>query len=60
MVSVVLFLWGVGPILKNGMEIRDRNYVTLLQESEMSARLHSRNLILEINYRRITSITEFL
>ena len=37
MVSVVLFLWGVGPILKNGMEIRDRNYVTLLQESEMSA-----------------------
>ena len=37
MVSVVLFLWGVGAILKNGMEIRDRNYVTLLQESEMSA-----------------------
>ena len=37
-VSVVLVLWGVGSILRVGMEIRNKKYVTLLQESKISAR----------------------
>ena len=44
--ELVLVLSGVGPILKNGCGIRGQNYVALFQESEMSAGLHSRNLIL--------------
>ena len=44
--ELVLVLSGVRPILKNGCGIRGQNYVALFKESEMSAGLHSRNLIL--------------
>ena len=44
--ELVLVLSGVGPILKNGFGIRAQNYVALFQESEISAGLQSRNLIL--------------
>ena len=39
-----------------GMEIRDKKYVTLLQESEMSAGWHSRNLTLDVNCCRIIKL----
>ena len=45
MYDMVLVLWGVGPILGNGMEYTDR-IVTLRQGSEMSAGLHSSNFML--------------
>ena len=41
-----LVLWGVGPIIRYGFGISRQNYVALFQENEMSAGLHSRNLIL--------------
>ena len=42
---IVLVLWGSGLILGNGYGILEQNCVVLLQESEISAGLHSRNLI---------------
>ena len=42
MVSMVLVLWGVGTILGNGYEIQGRNYVALLQGSEISTEYQSR------------------
>ena len=44
--ELVLILWGAGLFLRNGYGILGQNYVALFQESEMSAGLHSRNLIL--------------
>ena len=46
-----LVLRGFGPILRNGYGIWEQHYVTLLQESEMLAKLHSRNLMLGISSR---------
>ena len=46
---VVLVLWGVGPILRNGCGIRDKKYDALRQESDMSAERQSRNLIVGID-----------
>ena len=43
--ELISVLWGVCSIQRNGCEIWD-NYVPLLQENEMLAGLHSRNLIL--------------
>ena len=42
---MVLVLWRVGPILGNGYEIEEQNYVALIQGSEMPAGLHFMNLI---------------
>ena len=39
-------IWGVGPIVRNECEIWGQTYITLFQENEMSAGLHSRNLLL--------------
>ena len=39
-------LWGVGPIVRNECGIWGQNYVTLFLGNEMSAGLHSRNLLL--------------
>ena len=36
------------PILRNGCGIWGKNYVVLFQENEVSAGLHSRNLILDL------------
>ena len=44
--DMVLVFWRVGPILGNGYGIKGRNYVALLQGSEISAELQFRNLIL--------------
>ena len=49
-----LVLWGVGPILRNGCGHQGQNYVTLFQESEMTGGLHSQNLILGIQYCRLS------
>ena len=46
--GMVLVLWGVGPILGNGNGIWGQNHFALLQGSEISAELHTRNLILGI------------
>ena len=45
-----LVLRVVSPILRNGYGIEEQ-HVALLQESEMLAKLHSRNLILGISPR---------
>ena len=39
----------VSPILRYGYGIEEQHYVALLQESEILAKLHSRNLILGIS-----------
>ena len=44
--ELVLVLWGVAPILRIGYRIWGQNYVSLFQESKMSAGLQSRNLTL--------------
>ena len=41
----------VSPILRYGYGIEEQHYVALLQESEILAKLHSRNLILGISPR---------
>ena len=48
--KLVLVLWGVGPILTNECRIWGQNYVALFQDNEMSAWLHSRNLILGLEF----------
>ena len=48
--KLVLVLWGVGPILTNECKIWGQNYVALFQDNEMSAWLHSRNLILGLEF----------
>ena len=48
MMSMVLVLWEVAAIPGNGYGIQGQNCVALLQGSEMSAGVHSRNLILGI------------
>ena len=61
-----LVLRVVSPILRNGYGIEEQ-HVALLQESEMLAKLHSRNLILGISPRfhlfdvnqRIRRLVEF-
>ena len=45
-VSMILGLWGISPILGNGYGILGQYYIALFQGSEMSAGLHSRDLIL--------------
>ena len=57
-VSVVLVLWELVLSQGMGMEIRNKRHVTLLQESEISAGRHSRNLILVINCCRISQVTK--
>ena len=44
--ELVSVLWGVVPILRIGYRIWGQNYVSLFQESKMSAGLQSRNLTL--------------
>ena len=44
-----LVLSVVSPILRYGYGIEEQHYVALLQESEILAKLHSRNLILGIS-----------
>ena len=39
------------------MELKGKTYVALVQGSEMSAGLHSRNLMLDINCCRISTVT---
>ena len=46
MMSMVLVIWG----------FKGQNYVTLLQESEMSAELHSRSLKLGVNCSIISTL----
>ena len=41
--GMLLVLWGVGVILGNGYGIQGQNCVALLQGSEMSVGLYSRN-----------------
>ena len=53
--ELVLVLWGAGPVLRNVYGIYGQNDVALLKGSEMSAGLHFRNLILNINCCRITA-----
>ena len=48
MMSMVLVLWEVAAIPRNGYGNQGQNCVALLQGSEMSAGFHSRNLILGI------------
>ena len=60
LVIVVLILWGLGPILRNGCEIY--SFIHSFIHSfirEMSAGLHSRNLILRIHCYRIVTIAEY-
>ena len=60
MVSMVLFLRGVGSILGNEFGIEGQNYVVLLQGSEMSTGIHSRNLILIYNILGPAKIASFV
>ena len=48
MVSMVLVLWEVAAILRNGYRIQGQNYVVLSQGNEMLVRFHYRNLIFGI------------
>ena len=48
MVSMVLVLWEVAAILRNGYRIQVQNYVVLSQGNEMLVRFHYRNLIFGI------------
>ena len=43
-----------------GAEFRGKKYVPLLQESEMSAGRHSRNLLLGIDCYSITTVNPFV
>ena len=54
--ELVLVLWGVCLILRNGYGILGQNYVALLQKSEMSSGLHSRNIVLGMHCCRITTV----
>ena len=47
-VSMVLVPWAVGTILGNGYGIQGKDYVALLQTSEITAGFHYRNWILDI------------
>ena len=47
-VSMVLVLWEVAAILRNGYRIQGQNYVVLSQGNEMLVRFHYRNLIFGI------------
>ena len=47
-VSVVLVPWRVGAILGKGFGIQRQNYVALLQETQMTAGLYYKNLIVGI------------
>ena len=47
-VSVVLVPWRVGAILGKGFGIQRQNYVGLLQETQMTAGLYYKNLIVGI------------
>ena len=53
--ELVLVLWGVGPVLRNGYGIYGQNDVTLLKGNEISAGLHFRNSILNTNCCRIAA-----
>ena len=53
---MVLVLWGISRILGNVYRIQRQNYVALLQGSEMSAKLHSSNLILGTECFRIPTL----
>ena len=52
---MILLLWEDAAILWSGYGIQRQNYVALLQGSKMSAGFYSRNLILDICFRLITS-----
>ena len=43
--ELVLVLWGVGPVLRNGYRTYGQNDVALLKGSEMSAGLHFNKLL---------------
>ena len=52
-VSMVQVLWEVDVILRKGYGIQGQNYVALLQGSEKLAGVHSRNLILHMQYFKL-------
>ena len=47
-IVLVIVLWEVNAILRNGCEIQRQNYVAWLQGSEMPVGFHYRNLILGV------------
>ena len=53
--GMILLLWEDPAIPWSGYGIQRQNYVALLQGSKMSAGFYSRNLILDISFRLITS-----
>ena len=53
---MVLVLWEVDVILRKGYGIQGQNYVALLQGSEKSAGIHSRNLILDIQCFKVITL----
>ena len=53
---MVLVLWEVDVILRKGYGIQGQNYVVLLQGSEKSAGIHSRNLILDIQCFKVITL----
>ena len=55
-VNMVLVLRRVGPVLGTWIGMCEQNYVALLQGSEISAGLHSRNLIIMFKDNHIERI----
>ena len=53
---MVLVLRRVGPVLGTWIGMCEQNYVALLQGSEISAGLHSRNLIIMFKDNHIERI----
>ena len=53
---MVLVLRKVGPVLGTWIGMWEQNYVALLQGSEISAGLHSRNLIIMFKDNHIERI----